>query len=352
MSTIDPIDEILDILSEREASKSEVPDPMREDREPEPEALVATEWEEIEGGKHRKVPFVDLFGWVPTTVPNHLVSVFEGFNAPPKLDIYVPPIEAFESYSLAISLGLKLNVVGPTGAGKTMMQEWYASMTGRPYLRIEHNASFDKTEVFGQVHITDGDTDFKQGVLPKSMPVPTLVLLDELTRNTGYANMVYQRLLDRMELSLPELKDTDMSILTPSPHWVVCATDNTKGNGDDMEKYPMSNVQDSAFINRWDMIIEQDYMTVKEEEKLIKALLPSMTSANTAKLAQFSKLIHMGYKRGNIMTAYSPRNLVATCKLVGAGVKIKQAIEMNYVSRVSKSEASDVIECLTTAFGK
>jgi len=327
-------------------------------REPEVEVeaalmpeLTGTDWEEnANGTASRSVPFSAIF-WKPKSVPDHLVREFKGFNSMDPMATYVPPIREFEELSLAFSLGLKINVVGPTGCGKDTIFEYYAARTGRPYLRIQHDSSFDPCAVFGQVHITGGDTDFVPGTLPKSMPEPTLVTLSELTRSTGASNMVYQRLLDRNELALPELKDTTKAVIKPHSDWLICASDNTKGNGEDLDKYPMSNVQDGAFLNRWDMIIEADYLSEAQEKELIKVLSPAMDKRDIDRLAKLSNVLHAGYKKGDVQTAFSPRNLQAIAKLVSAGVLLRQAINMNYVSRCSMSEKPDVDECIRAVFG-
>lgn len=359
MPTVNVADEIMDILKGVEKDvKSETPEIVEEVlEEPEPEIeLEETTWDTDEDGKGKRyVPFSKKY-WKPKLVPDHLVPEFTGYDCADVPDPYIPPRKEFEQLSLAFSLGLKVNVVGPTGAGKTLMYEYYAATTGRPLLRIEHNQELDKVMVFGQTHINVDEegkqsTDFVPGILPNSMSEPTVVILDELTRATSFANMIYQRVLDRRELFLPEMKDSGAAAVTPNEDWIICASDNTKGNGDDMEMYAASNVQDAAFINRWDMVIEQDYLTSAAEDRLMKKLAPKMKLTERKNLVKFSKLVHAGFKKGDICTAFSPRNLSAIARLVNAGVPIKDAINMNYTSRVSKSDHSDVQECLRAAFG-
>jgi len=355
----DVTDEILDILSARRATPdTTIVEDIIEEEEiipPLPE-LETTEWTERPDGKsERQIPFSKKY-WKPKNVPDHLVWEFKGYDSPEDIGLYIPPKEEFEHLSLSFALNLKVNIVGPTGCGKTLMYEYYASSTGRPYLRIEHNVELDKASVFGQVHINVDDegrqsTDFIPGVFVRSASEPTIVNLDELTRATGHSNMIYQRPLDRGEIFMPEMKDAGAAAIKPDPQWLLCASDNTKGNGEDLEKYPMSNVQDSAFINRWDIIIEQDYLVAKDEEKLIEALCPSLGSAQTKRLVKFSALVHEGFRKGEIQTAFSPRNLSCIAKFVNAGVELKTAINMNYTNRCGKSEQSDVVECIKSAFG-
>lgn len=346
----DVIDDILSELGEEKVIK----EPSEEVTLPE---LVPTDWVDRDDGigRMRRVLFSEKF-WKPETVPDHLVTEFEGYPVGSLKWDYIPPKAEFERLSLSFSLKMQVMIVGPTGAGKTQMCEYFAIQTGRPFLRIEHSHELDKATVFGQTHINaldDGttETDFVPGVLPTSFDAPTLVVLDELSRATGYANMIYQRVLDRREMTMPELKGKGAEILTPDPEWLIAATDNTKGNGDDLDKYSASNVQDAAFINRWHVLIEQGYLSVEEEETLIKTLSSSMSIKDRKALAKFSALMHAGVEKGEIQTAFSPRNLQVVCQYVDSGVPVKQAVEWNYVSRCAKSELSDVNSSLNAAFG-
>lgn len=345
----DAADEIINILKGRESDKTPEPEPITSYKE-EVSTLAATDWADYLTGQMRMVPFSELF-WTPVHMPDHLVPQFKGFECEEVPAIYVPPVKQFEELSLNFSLKHKPNMVGATGCGKTLMYEYYAASTGRPYLRIEHNVELDKATVFGQTHITEGDTDFVMGVLPLSMELPTLVVLDELSRATGYSNMIYQRMLDRRELAMPELKGSRNAIITPDEYWLVAASDNTKGDGEDMDKYPMSNVQDGSFINRWDCVIEVDYLSESQERTLIANLYPDINVDDGKKLAQFSALVHAGYKKGNINTAFSPRNLATICKYLEAGIPVVQAISMNYTTRCPESEQPFVSETVRAVFG-
>lgn len=351
--TTSAIDEIFSVLDGFEKPEEKAPEPV-----PVPETkLEGTDWVTREDGcRVKQVPYSELIG-MPSSVPDHLVPVFEGYNGVPERKAgYVMPKAEFELLSYCIANKLKVNTVGPTGCGKTLMYEEYAAITGRPYLRIEHNNELDKAEVFGQTHLNideDGkqSTDFIPGVFVKSAYAPTICNLDELTRAPSYANMIYQLPLDRGRIFLPQMKEAGEMEITPDEYWVICASDNTKGNGDDLELYSASNVQDAAFLNRWDVVIEAAYLSTDSEKELFSLLCPSAPDTVVSSLATFSDLIHKGVAKGDIQTAFSPRNLEVIAKLVNGGMPIGQALHVNYISRVSKSEVSDIEETRRAAFG-
>ena len=113
----------------------------------------------------------------------------------------------------------------------------------------------------------------------------------------------------------------------------------------------MSNVQDSAFRNRFDLMLEVDYLSPRQETDLIKKFSSRMTTAVASKLAKVSATLHKMFKDGDINTAFSPRQLKNIADYYDIGVDIHQAIEMAYTSFCSKSEASSVNEVVRSIFG-
>lgn len=286
--------------------------------------------------------FVEVFGWEPESVPNHLVKTYTAFEASEPMEGYVIDKRIVEQFSFCESVGLKQNLVGPTGCGKTQLAEWYASKCGRPYMRISHTQGFDPETVFGRREVTDGETDFVLGALPLTFNKPYVLLLDEVTRAPSDALMTYGPLLDRREFATPEMKESSLGIMRPCEGWSVCGADNTKGNGDGLDKYISSNVVDSAFTNRWDVIHEMDYLSVDDEKAIIKYLAPNVDDTLVARLAKLSAELHKADKKGDITVSFSPRNLQAIASMMEAGMPMDQAFKMNFLSRVPESELSDV----------
>ena len=319
------------------------------------EDLKETDWIMEADGIHgyRDVLFSNKFNRKVSQmfVPDHLVREYVGYDSAEPKSLYVPPWKEFELFSWCITTGTVALLVGPTGCGKTLLGEYYAAICGKPLLRIDHTEELDRASVFGQVHITGGDTDFVPGILVTSAAEPTLVILDEESKATAATNMIYKRVLDRGDIFIPEMKDAGQRAITPVEGWILCGTDNGKGDGEDMDKYPTCNVQDAAFRNAHGATIEVDYLSPKEEEALILGMAKGMDAGTAKRLAQFSNLMHDAFKSSEINTAFSPRQLVTICNHFNAGMDIRDSINLTYVSFCSKSEMSDVNESLRACFG-
>lgn len=336
MSTRDWADDILAAAGVKEVAMSETPDV----------ALESTDWEEYTpGGKTRLIPFSELF-WSPTTVDDFLVHQFEGYdNVPNVTGGYIPNKRNVETYVLAIEMDMPAYVHGPTGSGKTLMPEFVAMKTGRPLLRLNHDIDLDRAKFFGKDAIVTDEhgnpsTTYKAGLLPRSAATPTLVLLDEVDKGDPAVLAMYFPILDRREIQIPEMGTT----ITPCDQWRIVGTGNTCGNGEGVDVYNSCNVQDAAFLNRFSVFLEEDYLDKGHEALLIKSFADSLgirlTEKQRADLARFSASMHDGFKQRTISSAFSPRNLRDIVKLMSRGFNERKAINVTYMSRLSESEQS------------
>jgi len=314
----------------------------------------ASEWEAYGQGERRMVLFSEKY-WTPTTVADHYVSEFRGFNAPTVSGRYIPNKPNFEALSSSIALDLPMYVFGPTGCGKTLAFEYFAATTGRPLLRILHDSSLDKAKVFGQTGIINEDgvpvTRFKPGQFVRSASEPTLVLLDEVDKGETHVLPMYFSALDRRQILLPEMEEANEGAITPCDEWRIVATGNTRGAGDETGLYMSCNAQDAAFLNRFDVFLEEDYLTPDLEDLLVKSLSTRLVPADRKRLVQFSDKVHTAFKSGTVLSAFSPRNLSAICKIYDSNGNMQDAIRKNYMNRLGRSEYDVVQSILNSVFG-
>ena len=62
-------------------------------------------------------------------------------------------------------------------------------------------------------------------------------------------------------------------IITPKEGFCIIATDNTKGRGSDSGRYIGTNILNDAFLERFEMTMEQGYPSEKIERKIIEKLM-------------------------------------------------------------------------------
>jgi hypothetical protein len=283
--------------------------------------------------------------------PDHLVPVFTGYDGvAEEIPFFQPDWQMLDNFSYAMSQGLNTLLVGPPGPGKTTAGKWYSHLTGRPFIRIDFNFDTDRGEIIGMTHITNGDTEFVPGEFPRAIQSNAIVCMDEILNAPPNLLATFMRFLDSDELALPELKDTDQRVIKPHEDCLIFMTSNHKGDGEDLDKHPMAQVQDAALRNRIQWLIKTDYADMDTEQEYIE----NATSLNTRQanqLAKFSFLLHEGYKKDDVQTPFSYRQIQTIGKMMSGGMNLMEAIRGSYVNFCAKSELKYVHEAYVNAFG-
>lgn len=316
--------------------------------------------ERFTGVEFRDIDARHLFG---EKVQARTIRQYRGFDGPayqhisvPKVDpLYVPDIDMLNLLMKGERLGLKGLSVGDTGCGKTSLVEYYAAVTGRPFHREEFDQRTDDQKLFGSLELRADDgaseTYHNRSALVRAMEYPSIICLDELSRGDTSQTMMLNRFLDRGEVSITSHKGTS-PLVKNDPEIMVWFTDNTCGNGDDLDVYNAGNVLDQAIINRISLFGFHPYPSEKTQQEIISRFAGDAMSEEDAKsLAHFSAKIQQGFTDRTITSAFSTRNLIVICDMVKDGDTIAEAVRVNYYNRVAKSEKSDVAEQFRAIFG-
>ena len=361
-------DEINDIL-EGKVYAAEAEDDVLSSPPPPTEAPEYTppEWEahpDFEGVEFRAVKAWCLFPlshrWMDVDLD---IVQYRGFAGNCPLDVpSVPPVY-FPNEDVLVALcksdylDLQTLLVGHTGTGKTSVLEYFAAMTGRPFVRFNFDATTDDQKLFGSLELKDGETYFNKSDITKSLDYPAVVCLDEFSRANSFQTMLVNPLLDNKMVRVTSHDDKLSETSVAVEGWRVFGTDNTNGTGDDMDLYNSANVLDEAIRNRFDIFQTVPYLSESEERHLIQALWTKRTgdemdNDSVRKLAKVSSLLHKGYEDRTITTAFSARNLQAVLALHSIGDSLPQAIKTNFLSRASTSDQPDITETIRTVFGE
>lgn len=312
----DELDQLIGSLSE--LFDTSVTSKESDKSEPEPIAIP-------EGYK----AFSEVFGWVPEA-GDSAVRIFDNPNAPELDPNWIWPREETEELVTAMRLGLPCRLVGPTGSGKTKWAENYAAVTGRGFYRISFSESLFLDQLIGSKEIVNGDTCFVKGELPRRMEVPSIILCDEVSRASAGINMAFlQRFLEPGNV-LPIL-DTGEEII-PHEGVSVLAADNTLGLGENSDKYPTANVQDSSTQNRWGATIHLGYMSEESLTSLIVRSVPKLAGAQAHRLARLATLCQNAYMDGRIPLSFSPRQALPIARLAVEFGSIERAFKVNFLN--------------------
>ena len=314
---------------------------------------TATMWPEVtEELSSNQQWFSELFGWKPELFPDFGVDTFKGYDTPDRVN-YIWPKPETEMFVRAMQNGQKTRIIGHSGSGKTAMCEQVAAVTGRPCVVISFNAFLEPADVIGEVRLEGGSTKFLDGPLVRAMKEPTLIIFDEYTAASAAMSMSLQRFTDVGELFVTgRLSDDGADVIQKHPKAILCAADNTRGLGDDLDKYAARNVQDTSTLNRWDICVPLDYQSEDTELEFIKSEQPELPEDIAKKISKVSALFHAGFISGDLAVPFSMRNL-RTIALTTMQLRDPiAAIEWNYTNTLDTDSKAAARELIRTVFGK
>lgn len=295
--------------------------------------------------------FKKCFGFKPTI--NTGATVFEKDSWDKNTQARIPEIdtdyvlepEATSVITYALESNQFVNIVGPTGSGKSTLVEQICARTNRPFIRINGRGDMESMSLLGQLVVENGATVWKDGALTEAVKMGATVLFDEYTVVPPEINMSLQWLREHNGKLLLSDKPGDIHDKMVIPHKdfrLICA-DNTRGLGDNNDKFAGANLQNTAALNRFDITVVHDYMSMAKEKKIIsnKFDLPDQTVTMMVKMAS---LIRKGYDKGDISITLSPRNLLSWAKKATDWGDLHKAFAFTYLNLLPSTAEKGAVQ--------
>lgn len=273
--------------------------------------------------------FSTVFGVEPPKgMPNLKAVVFEDKDWPKKDRVFIPDISKFKDYvpnvmvlyQLWISV-LKNNqkalVVGPTGSGKSSLQEYFCAMIRQPMYRINGRGDMESDTLLGKPWVSDGSMHFEKGELVKAAEKGYWILIDEPWKLPAPIQMALQRFYEKDgQFQLDDMPgEMCDKLITPAPTCRVVLCDNVVGTGDNMDQYAATMIQDGSTLNRIDVVFRQEYMAKDLEVEMLTKAVPLITEHQAGLMVDFFGLCRISYEQRNLTAALSPRNLLTWAEL-------------------------------------
>lgn len=316
------------------------------------------------------VAFKKVFGWRPRTAPEIPVRVFQDSDWPESVRPFIPtstpngdawswPREATEQLALAMYVGDRTLLHGPTGAGKSALAEAFCFVCQIPLMRINCYREQQSTEFLGKDIIVTDPTSGTP-VLRYDWSVPTMaardggmLLIDEAFRSP--ALMAIQSLLERGgTLTLPDaasLTPTERHIVPPVGKFFIVLTDNTNGTGDESGAYN-AEVQDISTLDRITATIKVDYLSPKEEEKILRKLVSGLPDDIYKTVTMWAARVREAFLSGTIQQPISLRATSSILRKFQAVGDLNTAVTLAYLAKLSGPEAHAAKEAFAQVSGR
>jgi hypothetical protein len=227
-----------------------------------------------------------------------------------KDDVFVP-WGAFKDVKQIVKSGMfyPTYIAGLSGNGKTFMIEQACAQTKREFIRVQINPETDEDDLLGGFRLIDGETVFAKGPVLKAMENGAVLLLDEVDRATNKI-MCLQGILEGKPVLVKKTGD----VVTPAKGFTVIATANTKGsgNGDDDHKFSAASILDDAFLERFTIVINQEFPSQSIEKKIVLKHMEKFGYSDVEfaeNLAKWSDVIRRTYADDGVDELISTRRL-------------------------------------------
>ena len=155
-------------------------------------------------------------------------------------------------------------VTGLSGNGKTLMIEQIHAEMKKELIRVNITIETDEDDLLGGFRLVNGETKFVPGPVIEAMERGCTLLLDECDLGSNKL-MCLQPVLEGKGVYLKKVNKW----VTPKSGFNVMATANTKGKGSDDGMFIGTNVLNEAFLERFDVTLEQPYPSIAIEKKIV-----------------------------------------------------------------------------------
>ena len=257
---------------------------------------------------------------------------------------YLDWSNSFEILEKAHEQGIFVLVIGPKGTGKTTLVREFANRQSMKLASINFSLRTRESHLVGSKSLSEGNVQFDEGILIKSMKEGNMLYLDEI--NAAEADVLLrldEALDDRRQVIL---KESDGKMITAKKSWFVIATINPLNHVGTKELPPQ-------LLSRFPIRLRMDYPPEEKELEIVKNHVPQIDD----------KLLKKGIKLANTLRQaasveelyYSPslRETIAYAKLIDGKMSPKKAAELvfgNVYAQWGNIELQKVNDIITSMY--
>jgi hypothetical protein len=199
-------------------------------------------------------------------------------------------------------------ITGLSGNGKTFSVEQACAQLGRELIRVNITIETDEDDLIGGFRLVNGETVWHNGPVVEALQRGAVLLLDEIDLASNKI-LCLQSILEGNGVFLKKIGQ----FVRPSAGFNVIATANTKGKGSDDGRFIGTNVLNEAFLERFPVTFEQQYPSVKTEQKILENVAQTLSVDDVdfcKHLVDWGDIIRKTFYDGGIEEIISTRRLV------------------------------------------
>ena len=232
---------------------------------------------------------------------------------------YLDWSNAFEILEKAHKQGIFVLVIGPKGTGKTTLVREFAKKQSMKLESINFSLRTRESHLVGSKSLTEGNIQFDEGILIKSMKEGNMLYLDEI--NAAEADVLLrldEALDDRRQVVL---KESGGEIVTAEKSWFVIATINPLNHVGTKELPPQ-------LLSRFPIRLRMDYPPEEKELEIIKKHVPEVDSGSLERGIKLANTLRQAASVEELYYSPSLRETIAYAKLIDGDMSPKKAAEI------------------------
>lgn len=243
----------------------------------------------------------------------------------------------------------KVLIVGHSGTGKSSLCREIAARMKKPIRRVNLNGETSVSDLVGHWTVNEKrQTLFVRGVLPTCMEQGYILQLDEVDTMTPEVAFVLHPVLESDGTLF--LTDTGETV-TPHPDFRIIGTANTTGLSDDSGLYVGTRVMNHGWLDRWDVVVELDYLSSAEEVKLILSRHPGLNHQLIGQIVEAANKLRRAFRNHNVSTVLSTRRVLSLCCRLERGNGCAQALRVCVLNKMPPEDVGVAIEVFERCTG-
>ncbi len=232
---------------------------------------------------------------------------------------YLDWSNAFEILEKAHKQGIFVLVIGPKGTGKTTLVREFAKKQSMKLESINFSLRTRESHLVGSKSLTEGNIQFDEGILIKSMKEGNMLYLDEI--NAAEADVLLrldEALDDRRQVVL---KESGGEIVTAEKSWFVIATINPLNHVGTKELPPQ-------LLSRFPIRLRMDYPPEEKELEIVKKHVPEVDNGSLERGIKLANTLRQAASVEELYYSPSLRETIAYAKLIDGDMSPKKAAEI------------------------
>ena len=257
---------------------------------------------------------------------------------------YLDWSNTFEILEKAHEQGIFVLVIGPKGTGKTTLVREFAKRQSMKLESINFSLRTRESHLVGSKNLLEGNIQFDEGILIKSMKEGNMLYLDEI--NAAEADVLLrldEALDDRRQVIL---KESSGEVITAKKSWFVVATINPLNHVGTKELPPQ-------LLSRFPIRLRMDYPPEEKEFEIVKKHVPQADKKSLEKGIKLANTLRQAASVEELYYSPSLRETIAYAKLIDGKMSPKKAAEIvfgNVYAQWGNIELQKVNDIITSMY--